>query len=154
MSEANVGRSASISWADEMRIGLIGQVRRVWSPIGLKIVQKIQISYKYIYLHLAVDGLKGTLQWLWADNMKQEAVIEAVKKWQEAGIDVLVWDGASSHRANAVQALKPVMITQPSYSPEVNPAERVFEAIRAEVEGTVYETLAKKKEAVEISFEF
>jgi len=132
-----------------MRLGLISQVRKVWCSIGTKVIQKIQISYKYIYLHLAVDGLNGTLHWEWAENMKQETVIKVVTAWQKAGIDAIIWDGASSHRANEVQKLEPTLICQPPYAPELNPAERIFEAVRQEVEGIVYENLAKKQETAE-----
>jgi len=55
----------------------------------------------------------------------------------------------ASHRGVDIQALDPVLITQPPYSPELNPAERVFEAIRAEVEGKVYPTMAAKQDTVE-----
>ena len=48
-----------------------------------------------------------------------------------------------------VQKLDPTLIIQPPYSPELNPAERIFEAIRAEVEGIIYKTMADKKKAVE-----
>jgi transposase len=81
--------------------------------------------------------------------MKQETVIKVVTAWQKAGIDAIIWDGASSHRANEVQKLEPTLICQPPYAPELNPAERVFEAVRQEVEGIVYETLAEKREAAE-----
>ena len=81
--------------------------------------------------------------------MKQEAVIKAVTSWQEAGIAAIIWDGAPSHRANEVQRLEPTLICQPPYAPELNPAERIFEAVRQEVEGIVYDTLEEKREAVE-----
>ena len=149
MREEGVDQNSQIGWADEMRLGLISQVRRVWAPIGVKIVQKIQINYTYIYLHLVVDGINGVIDWIWADNMKQESVVKAVAAWQETGFDAFVWDGASSHRGNDVKALAATLIRQPSYSPELNPAERVFEAIRAEVEGEVYATIADKQERVE-----
>ena len=149
LKEEGVQKGEKVCWADEMRLGLISQVRKVWAPVGVKIVQKIQISYQYIYLHLAVDGIKGTLNWLWAENMKQESVVAAVAEWQQAGIDTIVWDGAPSHRGNDVKAMQPTLIIQPPYSPELNPAERVFEEIRREVEGQVYETMAEKQKAVE-----
>ena len=110
LKEEGVDRSSKIGWADEMRLGLISQVRRVWAPIGIKIVQKIQITYTYIYLHLAVDGINGTIDWIWAENMKQDSVVKAVEAWQEAGIHALIWDGAPSHRAKDVKALDPVLV--------------------------------------------
>lgn len=149
LREEGADYTSTIGWADEMRLGLISQVRRVWAPIGVKIVQKIQITYTYIYLHLVVDGINGTINWIWAENMKQESVVKAVAAGQKAGIDAFVWDGAPSHRGNAVKALGAILVIQPPYSPELNPAERVFEAIRAEVEGKIYATIADKQEAVE-----
>ena len=41
------------------------------------------------------------------------------------------------------------MIEQPPYSPELNPAERVFQYLRSKVEGLVYGTIAAKKDAIE-----
>lgn len=149
LREEGVDQNSQVGWADEMRLGLISQVRRVWAPIGVKIVQKIQITYTYIYLHLVVDGINGVLDWIWADNMKQESVVKAVATWQGTGFKALVWDGAPSHRGHDVAALGATLIVQPPYSPELNPAERIFEAIRAEVEGKVYATIADKQKAVE-----
>ena len=37
----------------------------------------------------------------------------------------------------------------PPFSPELNPAERIFEEVRRWVEGKIYDTLADKVEAVE-----
>lgn len=41
------------------------------------------------------------------------------------------------------------LLPLPSYSPELNPAERVFEKLRREVEGVVYGTLEAKMARVE-----
>lgn len=75
--------------------------------------------------------------------------MEAVTDWQGAGIDTIIWDGAPGHRAQEVQQLSPTLICQPPYAPELNPAERVFEAVRQEVEGIIYETLEAKRDAVD-----
>jgi transposase len=40
-------------------------------------------------------------------------------------------------------------VYQPPYSPELNPAERVFEEVRRWVEGRRYESIETKKAAVE-----
>lgn len=138
-----------VAWSDEMRVGLHGQVRRVWAPRGVKVQQRVQMAYKWAYLALAVDVRAGRLSWHWMENMKGEAIAQGVQKWQEDGIEVVVWDGARGHRAQVVQQVGVTLIQQPPYSPELNPAERVFEEVRRRVEGRVYPDLAAKKRAVE-----
>ena len=56
--------------------------------------------------------------------------------------------GARSHRAKILSELPTTRVFLPSYSPELNPAERIFEEVRRRVEGKVYEDLeAKRREA-------
>ncbi|HUW14216.1 MAG TPA: hypothetical protein VM537_31125 [Anaerolineae bacterium] len=45
-----------------MRVGLIGQVRRVWAPRGVKVEQLVEYKYEWEYLNLAVNGLTGQLR--------------------------------------------------------------------------------------------
>jgi len=136
-------------WADEMRVGLIGQVRRVWAPVGVKIVQKLQYTYEWEYLNLAVNGLTGQLKWDWTEDMKGVSIVEVVKKWAEEQVEIIVWDRAPGHRGQVYENVEIERIEQPPYSPELNPAERVFELLRDKVEGKIYETITAKKEAVE-----
>jgi hypothetical protein len=61
---------------------------------------------------------------------------------QEMAIpDGLVWDNAPSHRDDEITDLDLGFVGLPPYSPELNPAERLFEEIRRLVEGKVYATL-------------
>jgi len=45
------------------------------------------------------------------------------------------------------------LIEQPPYAPELNPVERVFEYLRAQIEGVVYATIEDKVAAVEAVLE-
>jgi len=132
-----------------MRVGLIGQVRRVWAPRGVKVEQFVECRHEWAYLNLAVNGLTGQLHWDWTENMKGESIAPVVKRWEEDGVEVLVWDGARGHHGPAYGEVAVKRITQPAYSPQLNPAERVFQYLRAEIEGRVYGTIAAKKEAIE-----
>jgi transposase len=132
-----------------MRLGLIGQVRRVWAPRGVKVVQAVEYQRKWTYLNLAVNGLTGALHWAWTDNMKGESIAPVVRAWSEQGLDTVVWDRARGHRGAPYDDVPVKRIEQPPYSPELNPAERVFEVLRDKVEGTVYGTLTSKKDAIE-----
>lgn len=138
-----------VHWLDELRLGLRGVVRRVWAPRGVKIVQRLELRYEWRYLVLAVDGLGGTLQWAWTANMKSASLAPVLQAWQAAGIPGVVCDGASSHRGQPVRAVGLPLVVQPPAAPELNPAERVFEEVRRQVEGRVYATLADKMAAVE-----
>ena len=143
-----------VYWADEMRVGLIGQVRRVWAPRGVKIEQAVECTYEWAYLNLAVNGLEGRITWDWTANMKAAAIAPVVRSWAEQGVEIIVWDRAPGHRGAACAGVPVKRIEQPPYSPQLNPAERIFEYLRERVEGRVYETLAAKQEAVEAELQW
>jgi len=132
-----------------MRVGLIGQVRKVWAPRGVKVVQLVEYKREWAYLNLAVNGLTGQLRWDWTENMRGASIAPIVKQWAADGLTALVWDRARGHRGEAYGDVPLNLIEQPPYSPELNPAERVFEYLRSKVEGKVYGQLATKKAAIE-----
>ena len=136
-------------FADEMRVGLRGMVRRVWGRRGVKVVQRVQLVYRWMYLFLVVDGRRGRLLWTWIDSMKSEAIASAVSGLRhQTDVEALVWDGARGHRGEKVESVGMPTIVQPPYSPELNPAERVFEEVRRWVEGRIYRSIDDKMEAV------
>jgi hypothetical protein len=127
----------------------MGQVRRVWAPRGVKVVQVVEYKREWAYLNLAINGLTGQLRWGWTEDMKGKSIAPVVQRWAGDGVEVVVWDRARGHRGPAYQDVAVKLIEQPPYSPELNPAERVFEYLRSKVEGHVYGTIAAKKEAIE-----
>ena len=66
-----------------------------------------------------------------------------------SGAQSVVWDHAAFHKAKVVGEVGLRRIYQPPYSPELNPAERVFAEVRRWVEGRRYERIEAKKAAVE-----
>ena len=145
--------SAGLCWGDEMRVGLIGQVRRVWAPRGIKVVQVVEYKRVWAYLNLAVNGVTGEVRWGWTENMKAVSIAPIVKQWGEEGVSVVIWDRARGHRGPAYGDVTVQLIEQPPYSPELNPPERVFEYLRSKVEGRVYDTIGAKKAAIEAELE-
>ncbi|HWO58876.1 MAG TPA: transposase [Umezawaea sp.] len=142
-------RASRIGHADELRLGLRGTSRRVWGRRGVEVRQRRQLRYDWWYLFAAVDGQAGTVSWTRLDSMKAAdlaPLMEALRA--NAPLDAVVWDGASSHRDDAVRAVGVPLIDLPPYSPELNPAERLFEEVRRHTEGRVYATLADKVAAV------
>lgn len=138
--------SDAVYLADELRLGLRGQVRRVLAPAGAVIRQALQLRYAWRYLLLAVDPLSGALRWAWLERLGQDHLRPVLQEWH---LDALLWDGAGPHRGKRLHDLPTTRLFLPPYSPELNPVERVFEEIRRRVEGQVYATLDAKQAAVE-----
>ena len=61
----------------------------------------------------------------------------------------VVWDGHGAHTATLLADLPTARVRPPSYSPELNPAERVFEEVRRRVEGRCYDAVAAKQARAE-----
>ena len=78
--------------------------------------------------------------------MKQQQLVPLFDGWPMDGV---VWDGASSHRGKLMGQVGFARVFLPAYSPELNPAERVFEEVRRHVEGRVYPSLMAKRDAIE-----
>ncbi len=138
-----------MGFSDELRLGLIGQTRRVWAPVGVKVVQPLQYERDWCYVVIVVDGRAGRLWWSWTLGMTADHLQPEVAKWRPAGIDAVVWDRAPAHQTLSGQPWDVALILQPPHSPELNPAERVIEAIRQRIEGLVYASLPEKYAAVD-----
>ena len=146
LREAEMTPSHHIWFRDEMRFGLWGQTRKRWGLRGVPIIQPIQIEFAWQYLVLAVDVVRCNLCWAWADRMNQTSLIPIFRKWMP---DAVIWDGASAHRGKAMGELGFRRIFQLPYLPELNPCERIFEWLRAKIEGEVYQSLQHKRYAIE-----
>jgi hypothetical protein len=55
-----------VVFVDELRVGLIGQVRRRWTVRGVRLCQRVERSYEWRYLQVAVDPLSGEVWWRWS----------------------------------------------------------------------------------------
>lgn len=136
-----------------MRLGLHGQRRKVWFGCGVKLRQRLEMQFVWRWLYLAVDSVAGKIVWTWKENMKRDSMAEALKQFAEKGMKRIVWDNAPSHRAKVLREEGnhlPHLHFLPPFSPELNPAERVFEEVRRHVEGKVWKTIDAKVAAVEV----
>jgi transposase len=132
----------SVQCADELRRGLHGRTRRVLAPKGGKAVQRGQVEYAWRSLLLAVAPLSGALHGAWSARMRQEQVRPVLA---EGELECVVWEGAASHKGKQVTELQMKRVPLPPSSPELNPAERIFEELRARLEGRVYDSLEAKQ---------
>ena len=137
---------AAVWHVDELRLGLRGQTRRVLAPRGVKVVQRLQVRYEWRYLLLAVEPHAGEVSWQWIARLRQEHLKPVLAAWKLACV---VWDGAGAHRGKTLADLLTARVRLPASSPELNPAERVFQEVRRHVEGRVYPSLQAKQDAAD-----
>ncbi len=110
LRRASVKPETLVGFADEMRVGLRGMVRRVWGVRGSKVIQRLQLVYEWKYLFLVVDFARGKLEWAWMDSMKSETVARAVLGMRRhTRVRALVWDGARGHRSELVRSVAGVL---------------------------------------------
>ena len=143
---AGVTRDGGLVLADELRLGLRGQVRRVLAPRGVTVTQRLQLTERWASLLLAVDPRAGTLRWRWLERCRAGPIRDTRAAWAPGAV---VWDGHGADRARLLADLPTARVRLPPSSPALNPAERVFEEIRRRTEGHVYDTLADKQARAE-----
>ena len=114
--------------------------RRVWAPRGVKVVPPLQFERRWCSPCLAGDSRAGRLWWSWTLDLRTESIARTVAGWPGAGRAGVVWDGASAHHPQVVHDRGVTRVGLPPASPELNPAARSVEAVRARTEGPVSAT--------------
>lgn len=115
----------------------------------MKVRQLVELRRDWYWLAVVVVPRTGVLEAQWMATLSSDDFRPVLRDWRAAGIDRMVWDGLPGHQGLLATATPLPTIIQPAASPELNPAERVGEVIRAAVEGHVYATLWQKMLAVE-----
>lgn len=119
---------------DEGRFGRISEARRAWAPPGVRPICARQIVRESLYVFAALAPASGQLSALILPSCDAEAmsVFLAQVCADFAGQRVLMQlDGAGWHRAKALRLPENVaFIEQPAHSPELNPAEHLWDHLR------------------------
>jgi len=119
---------------DEARFGRINHPVRCWAPKGIRPHVAAQMIYEYTYVYAAVSPLDGVLDSLIlpvtnADGMS--VFLKEVSERHPNEFIVMFADGAGWHRATALRIPANIcLVNLPPYSPELNPAEHLWEEIR------------------------
>ena len=121
---------------DEGRFGLLGTPRRCWAPRGTRPVVGARLERKYLYAFSAVSAHDGVLDslvlpWVNAETMSLFLAEVALRHREE--FVLMVMDQAGWHLAGELVVPENMrLLFLPPYSPELNPAEHLWEALREE----------------------
>ena len=120
--------------ADEGRFGRIGQVMRAWCPPGIRPLVGQQIVREYVYAYAAVAPALGKMTALvlpYANTKMMNIFLEQVSQDLKDYFLIMQVDGAAWHSSKDLVIPENIrLITQPAYSPELNPIEHLWEEVR------------------------
>lgn len=143
-------------WAfDEHRLGLKPILRAVWAPIGERPIARVHHRYEWLYVYGFVHPVTGRTEWLllprvnisWF-NTALAAFARAVGASATRRI-VLVLDNAGWHRSSKVIVPEGIdLLFLPPYSPELQPAERLWELVDEPLVNRSFDTLDEMEEVL------
>ena len=137
-------------WAfDERRAGLKPVLRRVWAKRGRRPVAPAEPRYEWLYLYGFVRPTTGALVWFLCNGVNTAlfaAVLARFAAEVGAGPDtrvILVLDGAGWHGGGRLVPPEGVrLVFQPSYTPELQPAEHLWPLTKESIANRHFANLA------------
>ena len=131
---------------DEHRVGLKPIIRKVWSPIGERPTAIVSHRYEWLYVYGFVKPLTGETLWYliprvntkWL-NLVYEHFARDVELSEKKVL--LIEDNAGWHRSQKVKTPEGMTIEYlPAYSPELQPAERLWTLVDEPLVNEYFET--------------
>lgn len=123
-----------LTFQDEARFGRMSDPRACWAPAPHRPVVKLALIREFRYEYAAVSPWDGCLDYMTAEKMNTENMsrfLDQVSKAHDKEFIIMVVDGASSHKSKDLKIPKNVsFIRLPPYSPELNPAEQIWNILR------------------------
>ena len=119
---------------DEGRFGLLGTPRRCWAPRAMRPIVGARLERKYIYAFSAVsphDGVMDSLVLPWVNAETMSIFLAEIAQRHPSEFVLMVMDQAGWHLAGELRVPQNMrLMFLPAYSPELNPAEHLWEALR------------------------
>ncbi len=119
---------------DEGRFGRISDVRRAWSPVGTRPQAPRQVIRTYLYVFTAVCPALGRMTSLilpWANTEMMNIFLRQVAEDFSDYFILMLADQAGWHVSQKLKVPENIrLINLPPRSPELNPAEHIWEELR------------------------
>lgn len=133
---------------DEARLGLVPIVRRVWASKGKRPLAHQRRSYEWVYVYGFVRPSTGDVEWLLLPTVNTKLFQLALDYFADAvGAGptkriVLILDRAGWHMSKGLVVPEGIyLLPLPAYSPELQPAEKLWPLLREAVANKVFENM-------------
>jgi len=131
-------------------MGLKTLTGKVITAFGVKPVVPVQWQRDNFWLYGVVEPLRGwqfTQEYAHLDTDHFQQFIDALSEQLGEEIAVIQLDQAGAHMTAALRWPENLMpLAQPAHSPELNPIERLWQFIKAQLKGECFATLQQLRE--------
>lgn len=137
--------SVNIYFQDESRFGLFTRLSKVITILGNKPICPYQHKFEYLYLYGSFSPIDGDSFYIEAPCTNSEVFeiyLNELSAHRPDELKIMVLDNAAFHKAKKLKFpdnIVPVFL--PPYSPELNPAEKVWQWIKARISSKVFKTI-------------
>lgn len=147
------GKKVHVWVEDEHRYGLISVIRRCWTLKGYRPTASYQTKYQWGYVYAAADIVSDRAEFLYTPSVSLEwsqEFLEQLVATDPETIHIVIWDRAGFHpEADDPKLPESVrLLPLPSYSPELNPIEPLWDQVKRRVANYAWETMEKIEAAI------
>ena len=130
---------------DQTQVGLKSETARVITSRGVKPIAAVQWKRDNYWIYGVVEPLTGwhfTQEYQRLDSEQFQAFLDALSVQLGEDIALIQLDQASSHQALSLHWHENLMpILQPAHSPQLNPFERLWQFLKAQLKGENFASL-------------
>ena len=123
-----------LMFQDEARFGRMSDPRACWAPVPNRPMVNRAIIREFRYEYAAVSPRDGVLDYMTLEKMNTENMglfLQKVSESHKQDFIIMVLDGAPSHKGKELEVPENIaLVFLPSYSPELNPAEQIWNVLR------------------------
>jgi transposase len=138
--------SVNLYFQDESRFGLMTILRRMITARGVKPIAPYQHKFKNLYLFGAFSGIDGSrflLEMPYCNSDTFQIFLDLFAEQNANEFKILILDNGAFHKAKSLIIPDNIaLLFIPPYSPELNPAENMWQHIKSKVSMGVHKTIA------------
>lgn len=155
MKEKYAGKEIGLWFFDEHRLGLKPILRKVWSKVGERPIAIVEPRYEWLYVYGFVEPKTGKTLWYLIPRVNTKWLNIVYEQFaKDAGVGeekviLLVEDQAGWHKSEKVKVPEGIEREHlPPYSPELQPAERLWTLVDEPLVNEHFESLEKIEEVL------
>jgi transposase len=138
---------------DESRFGTHSKIGHGWFKTGIRTPVKIKLGYKNFYLYSAASPKTGKEFTLLLPKVNIDCMNIFLREFAKVNLErkiTIVMDGAGWHKSDKLIIPKNIrIIILPSYSPELNPTEKLWQYIKDHtIKNRIYKTICELENVV------